>query len=204
MVTILEAKSRKSKKKSEVNQLRKAGKIPAVVYGFKTENTPIAVDERDFIKTIREVGRNGVISLQIDGEKQNVLLNEYQEDTLINKITHIDFIAVDMSQEIEASVRVELVGEAEGVKSGGVLQQPLFELSVLAKPDKIPEFISLDISTLQIGDSLSVGDIKNDATYKINHDENETIASVLAPQLEEADDEEAKEPEATGEADKES
>lgn len=204
MVTILEAKSRTSKKKSEINQLRKTGKIPAVVYGFKTENTPIAVDERDFIKTIREVGRNGVISLQIDGEKQNVLLNEYQEDTLLNKITHIDFIAVDMSQEIEASVRVELVGEAEGVKSGGVLQQPLFELSVLAKPDKIPEFISLDISTLQIGDSLSVGDIKNDGTYTINHDENETIASVLAPRLEEADDEEAKEPEATGEADKES
>ncbi|MDQ0177903.1 50S ribosomal protein L25/general stress protein Ctc [Bacillus chungangensis] len=204
MVTILEAKSRKSKKKSEINQLRKTGKIPAVVYGFKTENTPIAVDERDFIKTIREVGRNGVISLQIDGEKQNVLLNEYQEDTLQNKITHIDFIAVDMSQEIEASVRVELVGEAEGVKSGGVLQQPLFELSVLAKPDKIPEFISLDISTLQIGDSLSVGDIKNDGTYTINHDENETIASVLAPRVEEADDEEAKEPEATGEGEKES
>ena len=205
MSNVLEAESRTGTNKSALKQLRDNGKIPAVVYGFEVDNTPISVDARDFTKTIREVGRNGVISLNVKGNKQNVVLQDYQEDIIRREIIHIDFLAVDMTAEIEAEVRIELVGEPIGVKSGGVLQQPLFELTVLAKPDDIPESIKIDISTLDIGDTFTVADLKTNDAYKIVDEPEETIATVLAPEAEEeeTEEEEMTEPEVIGEKDEE-
>lgn len=205
MSNVLEAESRTGTNKSALKQLRDNGKIPAVVYGFEVDNTPIFVDARDFTKTIREVGRNGVISLNVEGNKQNVVLQDYQEDIIRREIIHIDFLAVDMTAEIEAEVRIELVGEPIGVKSDGVLQQPLFELTVLAKPDDIPESIKIDISTLDIGDTFTVADLKTNDAYKIVDEPEETIATVLAPEAEEeeTEEEEMTEPEVIGEKDEE-
>jgi large subunit ribosomal protein L25 len=185
MASVLEAKKRKNKQHSELQQLRKNGNIPAVVYGYKVENTQVYVSESDFTKTIREAGRNGVISLNIEGQKQNVILNEYQEDSLRKEIIHIDFLAVDLSVEIEANVRIELTGESLGVKDGGVLQQPLHELTISAKPNDIPDAISVDVSNLQVGETISVADIKGNYSFNINHEDTETIASILPPRQEE-------------------
>ncbi|MGE8207416.1 50S ribosomal protein L25/general stress protein Ctc [Heyndrickxia sp. NPDC080065] len=185
MATALEAKKRENKQRSELKNLRDLGNIPAVIYGYKAENTPIYVSEADFLKVIRETGRNGVISLNVDGDKRNVILNAYQEDSIKKDIIHIDFLAVDMEAEIEANVRVELVGECQGVKDGGVLQQPVHELSVLAKPNELPESIQVDVSNLQVGDTISVADIKGTFSYQITQEDELTIASVLAPRQEE-------------------
>ncbi len=89
-----------------------------------------------------------------------------------------------MSQEIEANVRVELSEDVEGVKEGGVLQQILHELVITAKPDEIPEVIEVDISQLQIGDSIAVGEIRDNFNVTINHEDDDTIATILAPQEE--------------------
>jgi len=185
MVAVLEAKKRNNKQHSELQQLRKKGNIPAVVYGYKMENTPIYVNEAEFTKTIRETGRNGVISLNLDGQKQNVILNEYQEDSLKKNIVHLDFLAVDLSAEIEANVRIELVGESVGVKDGGVMQQPVHELSVTAKPNEIPDAIRVDVANLQVGETITVVDIRGNYPFSINHDDEETIASILPPRQEE-------------------
>ncbi|RLQ91686.1 50S ribosomal protein L25/general stress protein Ctc [Falsibacillus albus] len=185
MTSVLNAQKRERFKKSDLRKLRSEGNFPAVVYGHKVENTPIYVESAEFIKTIREVGRNGVISLNFSGNKQNVILSEYQEDTIKNEIVHADFLAVDMSSEIDADVRVELVGEAPGVKDGGVMQQPLHEVSVTAKPNEIPESIQVDVAGLEVGDTLSIGDIKGNYSVTINHEDDETIASILAPRQEE-------------------
>ncbi|MBS4175771.1 50S ribosomal protein L25/general stress protein Ctc [Bacillus sp. FJAT-49736] len=185
MVAILDAKRRNNKQHSELQQLRRNGNIPAVVYGYKSENTPVYVSEADFTRTIREAGRNGVISLNLEGQKQNVILNDYQEDSLKKTIVHLDFLAVDLSSEIEANVRVELIGESSGVKDGGVLQQPIHELSVTAKPNDIPDAIRVDVSNLQVGETVSISDIKGNYPFSINHEDTETIASILPPRQEE-------------------
>lgn len=185
MVAVLEAKKRNNKQHSELQQLRNNGNIPAVVYGYKIENTPIYVNEAEFTKTIREAGRNGVISLNLEGQKQNVILNEYQEDSLKKNIVHLDFLAVDLSAEIEANVRIEIVGESAGVKDGGVLQQPVHELSVTAKPNDIPDAIRVDVANLQVGETITVADIRGNYPFSINHEDEETIASILPPRQEE-------------------
>lgn len=191
MVNVLKAKERTSERRSQIRELREQGGIPAIVYGYQTENTTISINNADFIKTMREVGRNGVINLDVDGKKLNVVLHEYQEDPIKKEVIHADFLAVDMSQEIEANVRVELSEDAEGIKNGGVLQQILHEIVVTAKPDEIPEVISVDISDLGIGDSISIGEIRQNYSVTINHEDGETVATILTPRVEQDTEEDA-------------
>lgn len=185
MSTVLQAKERKEFRNSNLTQLRNEGNIPGVVYGNKIESKAIYLNGPDFIKTIRETGRNAVFSLDVEGTKHDVVLSDYQADPLKNEITHLDFRAVDMSQEITAEVRIELVGDAAGVKDGGVLQQPVHELSVSAKPNDIPQSIEVNIADLQVGESITAADIKAGRGFAINTDDETVIASILAPRQEE-------------------
>lgn len=184
MSTVLTAKNREHGRRSLLNQIRKRGDIPGVVYGYQTPNTPISVNGSEFNKTMREVGRNGVISLDLDGKKVNAILHEYQEDPIKNEVIHADFLAVDMKQEIEALVRVGLLGEDVN-RGGGVVQQILYELSVTATPNKIPEVFEVDITNLKIGDSITIGDIRSNYDITINHDDIEAIVTVQPPRVEE-------------------
>jgi large subunit ribosomal protein L25 len=185
MSTVLQAKERKEFRHSNLTQLRNEGNIPGVVYGNKIESKAIYLNGPDFIKTIRETGRDAVFSLDVEGTKHDVVLSDYQADPLKNEITHLDFRAVDMSQEIMADVRVELVGDAAGVKDGGVLQQPVHEISVSAKPNDIPQAVEVDVSNLQVGESITAADIKAGRGYTVNTDDETVIASILAPRQEE-------------------
>lgn len=185
MTATLQAKKRTTEMHSNLTKLRNEGEIPGIVYGSKVENTAISLNEANFLKTIREVGRNGVISLDIDGETYNVVLNEYDSDPIKRGIVHVDFLAVDLSKAISAPVRVSLVGEAAGVKDGGVMQQALHEVTVTAKPNDIPTSIDIDVTDLQVGDTIAVGDVKGYDKIEINHEQEEVIASILAPRQEE-------------------
>lgn len=180
-------------KQSELKELRQTGKVPAVVYGFETENTSLSVDENEFIKVIREVGRNGVIDLEIADGVTQVMVNEYQFDALKNQITHIDFIAINMQTEVTVEVQIELTGEAPGQKEGGVLEQPLFEVSVTAKPADIPETIEVDISDLNVGDSIHVEDIRSKGNFVIENEDADALVIVSAPSEEPEVDEDAEE-----------
>ncbi|TFE01921.1 50S ribosomal protein L25/general stress protein Ctc [Jeotgalibacillus sp. R-1-5s-1] len=185
MSAVLKATKREGFKKSDTTALRNEGKLPAVVYGYKVDNTPISVSEIDLVKTIREVGRNGIIELDIEGKKQKVVLSDYQSDFLKDEIIHADFLAVNMAAEIDVNVTVNLVGEAEGAKEGGVVQTILHELSISAKPNDIPESFEVDVTELNIGDSYTVEDLRSKYSVTINHEDDETIVSVLAPRTEE-------------------
>lgn len=182
----LEAKKREKSRNSTLRKLRIEGEIPAIVYGAKARNTPIAINETEFIKTIRAAGRNGVITLLIDGSSTDVVLTDYQHDFIKNEIIHADFYAVDLSSEIDVEVQVVLTGDAAGVKDGGVLQQPTHELSITAKPNDIPPSIEVDVTNLQVNETVTVADIKSKETnYSINHDDHLVIASILPPKQEE-------------------
>jgi large subunit ribosomal protein L25 len=183
MSTVLQAKERnQSLSKSK---MRKEGNIPAVVYGSKVDSTAIYLSEADLLKTIKDVGRNGVISLDVGGNQHNVILTDYQKDPLKQGFVHVDFLAVDMSQEISAQVGVTLTGEAAGVKDGGVMQQSLFEVSISATPANIPSSIDVDVTNLQVAETITIGDIKANHSFTINHEDDEVIASILPPRQEE-------------------
>lgn len=182
---VLKAMERTDFRKSALTKIRKSGHIPAIVYGSEMENRPIYLDGSQFLKTIKKVGKNGIITLDLDGKKKDVILSDYQEDPITKEIIHLDFRAIDMDTEIQTTVRVDLVGEAAGVKDGGVLQQPLFEIAVTGKPRQIPSAIEVDISGLQVNETLTVGDIKGNYSFTIDHEDDETIASILPPKQEE-------------------
>ena len=115
------------------------------------ESTPVSIEESAFIKTIREVGRNGLISLDVDGSTYDVVLQEYQQDPLKGHVVHADFLSVDRSSEITSQVRVDLEGEAVGSKEGGVVQQPLHELTVTATNRRHEYYVEKE--TTRVGDA---------------------------------------------------
>ena len=167
--------------RSDLKKLRNTGKVPAVVYGYGTKNTSVKVDEVEFIKVIREVGRNGVIDLGVGSKSIKVMVSDYQFDPLKNQLTHIDFLAINMTEERTVDVPVHLVGEAAGAKEGGVVEQPLFDLQVTATPENIPESIEVDITELEVNDSYSVSDIKVSGDFTIENDPEESVVTVVPP-----------------------
>ena len=185
MSTVLHAKERKELRHSALRKIRENGNIPAIIYGAKVESKPVFISSADLTKTIRTVGRNGVISLDVDGSKHDVVLTDYQEDFIKNEIIHVDFLAVDKSSKINVEVRLVLVGDAAGVKDGGVLQQPVHQLSITSTPDNIPPQIEVDITNLQVGETVLVGDIPSAGAFTINHEDEEVVASILPPRQEE-------------------
>ncbi|WP_019157167.1 50S ribosomal protein L25/general stress protein Ctc [Robertmurraya massiliosenegalensis] len=184
MSTALQAVERTEFRNSALTKIRREGNIPAVVYGNKLETKPIYINGADFVKIMREVGRNGVFPLDLNGKQVNVMLTDYQADAIKNEVIHADLLAVDMRKEIQADVRISLLGEAIGVKDGGVLQQSLHEVSVTSTPSNIPQVIEVDISHLEVGGTITIADLKTN-NFEINHDSEQTIASILPPKVEE-------------------
>lgn len=207
----IEAKVREGKQRSVLTALRNEGFVPAVLYGFETDNKSIAVKERDVIMAVREVGRNGVVELDVEGEIHNVVLHDFQKEVLRDNLTHIDFLAIDMNELLEVDVFVNPVGKAAGESEGGVVEQPVREITIMVKPIEIPETFDVNIEALNISDTITVGDIREEAPFEIVNEDEDVLVVLSAPRseeelealeegLEEAGD---AEPEVIGEADKE-
>lgn len=176
------AQKREDLTKSNTKRLRNEGFIPGIVYGKNEEPKTIAVDNIAFQKLIREEGRNAVLSLEIENESPlNVMLQEYQADPIRDELIHVDFYVVDMSEEMDVEVAIRTEGEDKVAKSGGVLQQTLYELQVRGKPGSFPEEIVVDVSELEIGDSITVADLPTTDKYSVLNEPDETVATVIAP-----------------------
>jgi len=144
--------------------------------------------------------------MNIDGKKVNTLVQDYSADTFTQDLIHVEFLSVNMTEEQEVEAEITLVGESSGVKAGGVLTQTLYSATVSATPDKLPENIEVDISGLEIGDSINISDIPVAKDYTIVNDPEEQIAAVNEPEAEEEEPEEETEeaePEVIGESDEE-
>lgn len=191
MSNTLVAKERVDFRKSALHQLRGQGKIPSVVYGKHEESKAITVNNVDLLKVIRKVGRNGIISLDVNGNSEDVMLADYQYNPISHDILHADFHHIHMSTKIHALVHVVLTGSPESAEKGGVLQQSLHELHISSKPKNIPESIEVDISKIKIGQTIKIGDIRqNYSNIAINHEDDEVIVTVLASKVEEESTEE--------------
>ncbi|WP_152657400.1 50S ribosomal protein L25/general stress protein Ctc [Oceanobacillus sp. CFH 90083] len=186
MAVKLNAQKRENLAKSATSEIRKNGRIPAVVYGKSKDPKTVSVDSIDLVKTVRDEGRNAIISLQVEGgDAVDVMLHDYQIDPIKDDLLHADFYIVNMSEEMDVSVSVRLEGNSKGEKEGGVLQQPLYEVQVRAKPSDIPEEIVVDVSDLDVNESLSISDLKVAGNYAFIDEPDTTIASVVPPTTEE-------------------
>jgi len=201
MSVSLEVTKREVRPRSLRNKLRHEGKVPAIVNGYKVESTPIAVNAAELEKILRENGLKTVITISLEGKKVNTLIKEYQSDTFTRNLTHVEFLSVDMNEETEVEAEVTLIGESAGVKAGGVLAQNLYTVVVSATPDKLPERVEIDVTSLEIGDSLTVADLPKNDEYTIVTDPEEQIVAVTEPQEISEDEEagEAAEPAVIGE-----
>ncbi|WP_349409066.1 50S ribosomal protein L25/general stress protein Ctc [Pseudalkalibacillus sp. SCS-8] len=187
MAIDLDVKPRTDFSRSTTRKLREEGNVPGVFYG-NGDSKPIYLDRVNFIKTIRENGRNAVINLKIDNEKHSAMVQDLQIDHLKDLLIHVDFREIDLNEETDADVPVHLVGEAAGVKEGGVVQHFLHEITVRALPADIPSEIEVNIEELNISDAFTVADIMENSSYNIMTDPEEVVVSI-APPTEEPEEE---------------
>jgi len=167
-------------------RLRKSGYVPGVVYQPGGPSLALSLSDRELRRALAE-GRTGVIDLSVgDGPARPVLLKDWQLHPVRLDVIHVDFVEVDLTQEIEAPVGITLVGDALGVREGGVMDQPLREVVVSALPDSLPDHIELDVAALQIGESVTVGDLVAPEGVTIVTDPETVVASVVAPTVEAA------------------
>ncbi len=194
-----EVKYREKTGKNYVKKLRRAGIIPGVVYGPGIDGgIPVEVELKKLTKLLREEGDKAfLLDLKIlkDGasEEHVALLKEIQKDIITRQPIHVDFQKVDLTKEVTVSVEVVLEGTPIGVEKGGILEQEVDELEIVCLPTEIPDVIKIDVSSLDIGDSIHVSDIKLEKG-RIVAETDFTIATILpppsAPEGEEEEEEE--------------
>ena len=178
----LNVEVRDSQGKGAARRARAAGKVPGVVYGKGMEPISIAVDRREFVTALlTDAGMNVLLDLQIDGDSVLTLARDLHRDPVRGTLLHADFVKVDLTQEVEVEVPIHVVGEAPGVKEGGVLEHPLFNLNVRCLPGDVPESIEADVSNLNIGDSLRVSDLSEGRKFEILNDPESPVVTSVAP-----------------------
>jgi large subunit ribosomal protein L25 len=191
------ANIRKENVGHRINELRRAGRIPAVLYGPDVENVPVDVDEKEFKKIIAtEHGENIIIRLKAGSNKAvPAIIKEIQTHTVTSKITHIDFCQINLKQELEVEVPIEVGGEAPGVKTdGGVLEQIIRSVKVKCLPTDIPDNFVLDVSELNIGDGLKISDLTVKKGVEILGDMDALVINIVSPtELKEPEEEEESE-----------
>jgi large subunit ribosomal protein L25 len=183
----LEARPREGSGKGSARRLRAQKLIPAVVYSRHLQQPlHIAVDPAAVRKAINTPHRlNTLITLKIDGKgEQQVLLKEYQQDPVTRDLLHADFVGVKEQEPIKVKVPIELVGKAEGVVAGGILEQKRRDIEVWAVPTAIPEKVEVDVTSLKIGSTIHANDLKLPAGVTVKTHVNYTIAVVTVPAAE--------------------
>jgi len=185
MEVVLYAQERSKTTRAAMNSLRENGNIPAILYGKEISNIPILIEKLDFKKQTNKVGKNAIFIIDVDGKRQQAIVRNYEVDPITREIIHIDFLAVNSLSVITKDVRIVLVNDAEGVKDGGVLQQSMFDLSVTTNVNRLPDAIEVDVTHLQVGETITVGEIRQQYPFEINHEDDEVIASILPPRQEE-------------------
>jgi large subunit ribosomal protein L25 len=185
-------------------RLRQKGRIPAVLYGPGTESVLLSVNSSDIDKILKK-GRIGqaLLNLVIPNNEETstktVMVKELQLHPVSRNFLHIDFYEVAMDRKIMVNIPVMTIGKAKGVENGGILQIIRRELEVECFPLDVPESIEIDITDLDIGDSIHLGDIARQSKIEFLDDENFTVVTVVSPKVEEAE-EAAEEAEEEGEA----
>ncbi|MBV35598.1 MAG: 50S ribosomal protein L25/general stress protein Ctc [Rickettsiales bacterium] len=195
----LKAELRSDIGKGASRRLRRlADKIPAIVYGGKEEAKSITLDHDEINNMLDdEAAYSSIINLDIEGETEEVLITDLQRHPFKLKLMHVDFKRIVRGEDMLANIPLHLINEdkAPGKKSGGVVTQPLTVVEISCRPSKLPEYIEVDLSNLEIGESIHLSEVELPEGVQIaafmhgeieEHDQ--AVVNMLPPAVEESDD----------------
>lgn len=187
----LKAKRRETRGNSPARKLRRGGHTPAVLYGRGSDPTPLAVNTHE-LELVLKASQAGQVFVNLDIEAvgaRQALLKELQRHPVKGTFIHADFYEIDLNRKIRIKVPVTTRGQAKGVELGGMLQIIRRDLEVLCVPRSIPETIEIDVTDLDIGDSVHVADLPLGPDVEIPHEVNFTVLTILSRRTEEGAEE---------------
>ena len=181
----LKAEIRDRTGKGAARSVRRDLRVPAVLYGPKTQPTTLSVSSLELEKLLRETqGESKLVNLNIEGSQtRQVLLREIQKHPYRRRFLHIDFYEVPLDQPIVVEVVVELVGDSIGVQKGGELNLIQRTLAIRCLPNQIPESVRVDVSKLDLGEMLHVEALIAESVYEFDEDPSVGVVSVVAPEV---------------------
>ena len=181
----LSATLRSESGKGAARALRRAGSVPAVIYGHKRQPMSLAVPTRELERLLERVSaETTVVELSIDGKVSRTLIREIQKHPFKKQLVHVDFLELVAGEMITVNVPLVIVGVSVGVRSfGGILDQTMRELEVTVDPSSIPNHIDIDVSELGVGDSIHVRDLKLPAGVTVLDDPDASVVVVAAPKV---------------------
>jgi large subunit ribosomal protein L25 len=188
-IVALNVRKRSHSGKGPARRLRAAGKIPGVLYGPRLrESILLEIDRGEFAKKLGVLEGSALLQLRSEApelESRMVLLREVQEHPVTGRVLHADFYEVDLAKKLEVNVALHFTGKPAGAERGGILQPVVREITVECLPTEIPEYISVDVSGLDIHDAIHVADLQLPPGVTAVFDENFTVVTVLPPVVEE-------------------
>lgn len=175
--------------KEVAKKLRRQGLVPAILYGPQTEPLPLTVKLSELKRVLQRYRGEQLIfnlTVQKDGESEQhlALIKELQYHPVTDEIIHADFYEIRMDRPVEVDVPVEITGKAKGVQRGGLLELIMHEITVSCLPDRIPDRIVIDVSDLDIGDTLHVRDLTPPEGVKFAEDPDEPVVTVVEVEAE--------------------
>ena len=184
----VKAEKREGRGKNDSRRMRVQGRVPVVIYGGGTESASASVELKELAAVLRtDSGVNSVFSLDIAGEGiTDVIFQDRQIDSIHGRLVHADLRRFAKGEKIEMTVPIHLLGDAPGLnEEGAVMSQALREIKVLCEPANTPDSIDIDVSNLNLGDSIHVSDLKVGAGIEIHEDPETVVASIIVVQEEE-------------------
>jgi large subunit ribosomal protein L25 len=193
---VFAAKKRTDLGSGNTRRLRKAGRIPGVVYGRSGKSLSIDVDALEFTNGIKGISESTIVKLDIDGEAHEAFVKDTQWSIISGEVLHVDFYEIERGVLLRAKVAVHVSGNPAGVREGGILELPTHEIEVECLPKDLPERIDVDIAELKVNQSIHVRDLKLGDNVKIITSGDQVIALVKFVKADSASEEAAAAPEA--------
>jgi large subunit ribosomal protein L25 len=178
----LKVKERKEIGTRKVKHLRKKGWVPGIIYGHGEKSKPIMIQEEELLDVLHNLYSEAtLLNLDYEGKKLQVLMREVSRNPLTEKLLHVDFQHIHENEEISVHVIIEFQGEAKGVEEGGILNIEHRDLIIRCLPKDIPEKIVVDVTDLQIGQSVHIKDLQIPEGVKVEEDPSSTVVNILSP-----------------------
>jgi len=178
---VLTAKNRQESGSAVARRLRRSGRIPGVLYGRSGKSVPLDMDEVEFTKGIKGITESTIVKVEVDGKSHEVFVKDTQRNILDGKILHVDFYEVENDVVLRAKIATVVQGNPVGVREGGILEVPRYDIEVECLPKDLPERLFVDISDLKIGQSIHVRDVALSEGVKLISPADKVVALVKFP-----------------------
>ncbi|OPH49300.1 hypothetical protein BC351_37575 [Paenibacillus ferrarius] len=171
-----------SERTGPVKTLRAQGQIPAVVYSSRMESEHVTVPEKEIRASLKR-NPHAILTVALPSNtEQPVMIHHVQKDSLTGQLLHIDFLQIDLKEKLDTSIAVHFTGDAQGTKEGGILQVETHEVMIRCMPSKLPDYLSLDVSKLLIGEHLTVADLEVPKDVEVLSDPEIILVTILGIQ----------------------